>query len=346
MNQHSERGVGHSPYARGSSPPVGLSRNGPPALPVRAGVIPTAAATSPGASGTPRTRGGHPSTRPLWALRLRHSPYARGSSLRLCEQLQPCQALPVRAGVIPSALGTLAISLGTPRTRGGHPQAARRCVGVEPHSPYARGSSPDPGGPDPGEPALPVRAGVIPTPPSPMPVRQRTPRTRGGHPRDDGHSIRGLPHSPYARGSSRSCRTPTMDTTALPVRAGVIPIDRRGRCEAVRTPRTRGGHPAEMFALDHSFLHSPYARGSSLGNVHIARALLALPVRAGVIPEIMAASTLTRSTPRTRGGHPHGSRWLRGRSRHSPYARGSSQPIAMRRLWHVALPVRAGVIPP
>ena len=91
------------------------------------------------------------------------------------------------------------------------------------HSPYARGSSPDPDPHRRGDSALPVRAGVIPVWAIDGESLPGTPRTRGGHPVPYVEALAPALHSPYARGSSHPGTTSAYFTTALPVRAGVIP---------------------------------------------------------------------------------------------------------------------------
>ena len=335
----------HSPYARGSSRLVQSRTIIGRALPVRAGVIPTFTRRPGRRCRTPRTRGGHPWMH--WAIRpgVKHSPYARGSSLLQQAPHLRARALPVRAGVILSAWRCTAAARRTPRTRGGHPLALTHDTLMDRHSPYARGSSHPMRRIRPSCGALPVRAGVIPVDRVPSGTRFGTPRTRGGHP----FSLKSVTfvttHSPYARGSSLPALARQAKERALPVRAGVIPTTRSSSRRCGGTPRTRGGHPLLGPERGKCGAHSPYARGSSPGVPRSPRSPRALPVRAGVIPTYWLRLPVSVSTPRTRGGHPVLIVSTLGDALHSPYARGSSRSRDLDHCQRLALPVRAGVIP-
>ena len=111
-----------------------------------------------------------------------------------------------------------------------------------------------------------------------------SPRIRGDGP--VGHSsARGIPpFSPYSRGWSPWQVFTTNQRAILPVFAGMVRRVIDPMVKAWDSPRIRGDGPDALATVEDSQEFSPYSRGWSLHELHIARRVIILPVFAGMVP--------------------------------------------------------------
>ena len=331
------------PRSRGEhSIPFGARRPGGGSSPLARG---TRARQGPGVDVLrfiPARAGNTIRVRPLRIKLSGSSPLARGTRHVPGAVRAPARFIPARAGNTGRGRSRGWSGSVHPRSRGEHPEGARRSSRHPGSSPLARGTPP----PYPLDVEhtrfIPARAGN-----TPRPARSR--RTTTVHPRSRGEHVSQARvnetitgSSPLARGTHIRAVEISEHHRFIPARAGNTGrgVDRHP-CRSVH-PRSRGEHavaPTEQAPQPGS---SPLARGTLHQAVRPELERRFIPARAGNTPAGAAWRRGSAVHPRSRGEHGGRAASSRRSSGSSPLARGTPGPGDALALERRFIPARAG----
>ena len=130
------------------------------------------------------------------------------------------------------------------------------------------------------------------------------PHTRGDDPRLLDKNIYSVILSPYAWGWS-FCLTQTAVLTHLvPIRVGMILLAFENILGSFTCPHTRGDDPDVVILSEYADYLSPYAWGWSFYLIRYCVYLFLVPIRVGMIPQVIAFVSILASCPHTRGDDP------------------------------------------